>query len=114
MQTHSSPSMQLTKRRAAFRLRQLLDECHLLLGSFPDLQDAFDPDELPLEFIFRRDSQLTGDGVKPDPRSVGNATSGRKARSSAHHTSAHRRPVQSSCANSASHPSASSRRRRGC
>ena len=63
MQTHSSPSMQLTKRRAAFRLRQLLDECHLLLGSFPDLQDAFDPDELPLEFILRRDSQLTGDGV---------------------------------------------------
>ena len=64
MQTHSSPTVQLTKRRAAFRLRRLLDEFHLLLGSFPDLHDAFDPDELPLEFILRRDSQLTDDGVK--------------------------------------------------
>jgi hypothetical protein len=64
MQTHSSPTKQLTKRRAAFRLRQLLDEFHLLLGSFPDLQDAFNPDELPLEFILRRDSQLTDERVK--------------------------------------------------
>ena len=55
---------QLTKRRAAFRLRQLLDEFHLLMGSFPDLEDAFDPDELPLAFILRRDSGLTDDGLK--------------------------------------------------
>jgi hypothetical protein len=64
MQKQSSPSTQLTKRRAAFRLRQLLDEFHLLMGSFPDLEDAFDPDELPLAFILRRDSRLTDDGVK--------------------------------------------------
>ena len=42
MDKHSSPMMQLAKRRAALRLRQLLDEFHLLMGSFPDLHDAFD------------------------------------------------------------------------
>jgi hypothetical protein len=57
--------MQLTKRRAAFRLRQLLDEFHLLMGSFPDLHDAFDPDELPLAFILRRDSRLTEASAGP-------------------------------------------------
>jgi hypothetical protein len=29
----------------------------MLMGSFLDLRDAFDPDELPLEFILKRDSQ---------------------------------------------------------
>jgi hypothetical protein len=65
MQTHSSSTMQLTKRRAAFRLRQLLDEFRLLMGSFPDLHDAFDADELPLAFILRRDSRLTEDTAGP-------------------------------------------------
>lgn len=59
MQKHSSPMMQLTQRRAAFRLRQLLDEFHVLMGSFPDLRDACDDDELPLAFILKRDSRLT-------------------------------------------------------
>ena len=59
MQKHSSPMVQLTTRGVAFRLRQLLDEFHLLIGSFPDLRDAFDADELPLAFILRRDSRLT-------------------------------------------------------
>ena len=58
MQKHSSPGMQLTQRGAAFRVRQLLGGLHLLVGSFPDLHDAFDADELPLVFILRRDSWL--------------------------------------------------------
>jgi hypothetical protein len=57
--------MQLTPRRAAFGLRQLLDEFQLLVGYFPDLQDAFDADELPLAFILRRDSRLTDAGAEP-------------------------------------------------
>lgn len=60
-----APVMQLTKRRAAFRLRQLLDELHLLLASFPDLHDAVDADELPLAFILRRDSRLTKASAGP-------------------------------------------------
>lgn len=58
MQKHPSPGMQLTRRGAAFRVRQLLGELHLLVGSFPDLRDVFDADELPLAFILRRDSRL--------------------------------------------------------
>ena len=57
-----------TKRiAAALRLRQLLDEVHLLTSAFPDLRDAFDPDELPIEFILRRDSQAEPDEKKPAP-----------------------------------------------
>ena len=66
MQKHRSPGMQLTQRGAAFRVRQLLDELHLLMGSFPDLHDAFDADELPLAFILRRDSRLMKGS--PEPR----------------------------------------------
>lgn len=66
MQKHSSPGMQRTQRGAAFRVRQLLDALHLLIGPFPDLHDAFNTDELPLAFIVRRDSPLmTG---RPEPR----------------------------------------------
>jgi hypothetical protein len=65
MHKHSPPVMQLTKRGAAFRLRQLLDEFHLLMGSFPDLRHAFNSDELPLAFILRRDSRLTRASTEP-------------------------------------------------
>ena len=96
MQTHSSPPMQLTKRLVASRLRQLLDELHLLLGSFPDLQDAVDPDELPLEFILRRDSQPTDDGVKssttPSQR-VSNAVHQRSISSRAQSRGGHRKQI---------------------
>jgi hypothetical protein len=57
MTRHSWPTLQVVKRAAAFMLRQLWDELAMLMGSFPDLRDAFDPDELPLEFILKRDSQ---------------------------------------------------------
>lgn len=66
MDTHSTRTkVQLTRGRAKFRLRQLLDELHLLIGSFPDLHDAFDADELPLAFILERDSRLTADHAGP-------------------------------------------------
>lgn len=57
MAKHSSDMLQLTKRRAALKCRQLLDELNMLIGSFPDLRNAFDPDELPLAFIMERDSR---------------------------------------------------------
>jgi hypothetical protein len=41
---------------AAARLRQLVDEFRMLTSAFPDLRDAFDPDELPIDFILRRDA----------------------------------------------------------
>ena len=56
MTRHSWHTLQVIRRIAASRLRQLWDELAMLMGSFPDLRDAFDPDELPLEFILKRDS----------------------------------------------------------
>jgi hypothetical protein len=56
MSNHSSHMLQLTRRRAASRVRQLLDEIRMLVVSFPDLRDAFDADELPIAFILKRDS----------------------------------------------------------
>ena len=60
--------MQRTRRAAAFGVRQLLDELHLLMGFSPDLHDAFDGDELPLAFILRRDSGLMKES--PEPRDL--------------------------------------------
>ena len=57
MTRHSWHTLQVVKRTAAFRLRRLWDKLAILMGSFPDLREAFDPDELPLEFILKRDSQ---------------------------------------------------------
>ena len=57
MTRHSWHTLQVVKRAAALRLRRLWDKLAILTASFPDLRDAFDPDELPLEFILKRDSQ---------------------------------------------------------
>ena len=72
MTRHSWPTLQVVKRAAAFKLRQLWDELAMLMGSFPDLRDAFDPDELPLEFILKRDSQtdLSVTRLRPMPARV--------------------------------------------
>jgi hypothetical protein len=74
MRKHSFPGMHLAPRGAAVRVRQLLDELHLLMGSVPDLHDAFDADELPLAFILRRDSGLMKGSAKPRERLSSRAT----------------------------------------
>jgi hypothetical protein len=78
MNTHCSHTLQVTKQAAAFRLRQLLDELGMLMGSLPDLRDAFDPDELPLEFILKRDSQTdpVGTRLRPTPARLGATSRG--------------------------------------
>ena len=57
MAKHSSHILELAKRGAALRLRELANELDILLGAFPDLHDAFDADELPVSFIMRRDAR---------------------------------------------------------
>jgi hypothetical protein len=56
MPEHSPHILELAKRGAALRLRELLNELDLLLGLFPDLRDAFDAEELPVSFIVKRDA----------------------------------------------------------
>jgi hypothetical protein len=57
MSNHSSHILELTRQRAASRLRELLDEIRMLTLSFPDLRDAFDADALPISFILERGSR---------------------------------------------------------
>ena len=54
MAKHPSHMLELAKRGAALRLRELANELHTLLIAFPDLRDSFDADELPVSFIVRR------------------------------------------------------------
>ena len=57
MAKHSSHILDLAKRGAALRLREMTNELDLLLSAFPDLDDAFGADELPISFILRRDGR---------------------------------------------------------
>ena len=70
MTRHFWPTLQVVKRAAMFMLRQLWDELAMLMGSFPDLRDAFDSDELPLEFILKRDSQTEPSVTRLRPTSA--------------------------------------------
>jgi hypothetical protein len=56
MAEHSPRLLELAKHGATFRMRELANELKLLLELFPDLLDSFDPDELPVSFIVRRDA----------------------------------------------------------
>ena len=59
MAKHSSRVLRHAIQRAAIRFRRFADELDTLLAlTSPDLGDAFDADELPLEFILKRDGGL--------------------------------------------------------
>jgi hypothetical protein len=65
MKHSSSHILDLTKQGAANRFRELAHELHLLLELFPDLDDAFDPDELPVSFILERAGRSADAGAGP-------------------------------------------------
>ena len=67
MTSRSWQTVQITTQAAASRLRQLWNGLAMLMGSFPDLRDAFNPDELPLEFILKRDSQTDPSATRLRP-----------------------------------------------
>jgi hypothetical protein len=67
MTRHFWHTLKVIKRAATFRLRQLWAELSMLMGFFPDLRDAFDPDELPLDFILKRDSQTDPSATRMTP-----------------------------------------------
>ena len=49
----------VTKRGAAARIREIAHELGGLLKSFPDLEDSFDADELPISFRLKTAGQRT-------------------------------------------------------
>ena len=57
MAKHSSHILELAKRGAALRIREVANELGTLLHVFSDLHDALDADELPVSFIMRRDAR---------------------------------------------------------
>jgi len=54
MPKHSSHILELAKRGAEARLRELVNEAKNLIELFPHLRDSFDKDELPVSFILKR------------------------------------------------------------
>jgi hypothetical protein len=56
MPKHSSHIVELAKRGAEARLRELTQEAKYLIELFPHLRDSFDKNELPLSFIIARNS----------------------------------------------------------
>ena len=54
MAKHSSTILELARRGADARFRELLDELKFLTLSFPHLRDSFDRDDLPVKFILRK------------------------------------------------------------
>lgn len=54
MPKHSSHILELARKGADARFRELLDEIKMLTGTFPHLRDSFDRDELPVKFLLRR------------------------------------------------------------
>ena len=56
MRKRARPILELARRGAEARLRDLLHEVRLLMLAFPHLRDAFDKDELPITFIVAKGS----------------------------------------------------------
>jgi hypothetical protein len=54
MAKHSSHIVELAKRGAEARLRELVGEAKNLIELFPHLRDSFDKDELPVSFILAK------------------------------------------------------------
>jgi hypothetical protein len=54
MAKYSANILELAKRGAEVRLRELTDEVRILTLSFPHLRDSFDEDELPVSFILKK------------------------------------------------------------
>jgi hypothetical protein len=78
MAKYSTHILELAKRGADSRFRELLDELKFLTLSFPHLADSFDRDDLPWKFILRqgRDKAL---GLSPTRRRRKMSAAARKA-----------------------------------
>jgi hypothetical protein len=90
----ASKTLHIIRRTAAVRLRYMSDTFQMMMSSLPNLRAAIDPDELPVEFILRRDSPSAPGGRNVEP--VSSAARSISRIMSAHdveHRRAQRRPV---------------------
>jgi hypothetical protein len=68
MPKHSSHILELARRGADARFRELIDELNMLTLSFPHLRDAVGRDDLPINFILRRGRDKADAGAAPRKR----------------------------------------------
>ena len=81
MAKHSPHILELARRGADARFRELLDELNMLTLSFPHLRDAVDRDDLPVKFILRRGRDKNLAAGAPPKRKI--SAKGRQAISDA-------------------------------
>jgi hypothetical protein len=90
MAKHSARILELAKRGAEARLRELLEEMKVLTLSFPHLRDAVDRDDLPVPFLLSRGSESGARRAKrklsaAGRKAIGDAQRARWARQKAGH-----------------------------
>src|SRR4051812_19510460 len=68
MAKHSSHILELAKRGADARFRELVDEIKLLTVSFPHLRNAVGTDDLPVKFLLRRGRDKAARMAEPKAR----------------------------------------------
>jgi hypothetical protein len=78
MSRYPTHILDLAKRGADSRFRELLDELKFLTLSFPHLRDSFDRDDLPWKFLLRQGSDKAR-GLSPTRRRRKMSASARKA-----------------------------------
>ena len=78
MAKHPTHILDLARRGAESRFRELLDELKFLTLSFPHLRDSVDRDELPWKFLLRQGSDKAR-GASPTRRRRKMSAAARKA-----------------------------------
>ena len=81
MAKHSPQILELARRGADARFRELLDELRMLTLSFPHLRNAADGEDLPVKFILRRGRDKSLAAGAPATRKI--SAKGRQAISDA-------------------------------
>ena len=79
MPKHSSHILELAKRGAEARFRELVAELRLLTASFPHLRDSIDRDELPVNFLLRQGRDKARAAAAPNSRRRRMSAAQRKA-----------------------------------
>jgi hypothetical protein len=75
---HKPHIIELARRGAEARVRELVDELRVLTTTFPHLRRSFDGDELPIKFILRRGRDRAA-GVGQRKRKRGWSAAARRA-----------------------------------
>jgi len=71
--------LDLARKGAEARLRELRDEAERLFAAFPDLRKSFDRDELPIDFLLQQGARGSKRSAASRRGGKGLSAAGRKA-----------------------------------